>query len=134
MVEEAEHAGCITPGKTTLVEPTSGNTGIALAYVAAARGYKIILTMPESMSTERKLLLQGYGAELRLTPKEKGMVGAHLHVLECKDMLCWFAPVAVATLGLHWEYIAAPRGYKFVLTMPESMSTQRNLVLPGLCG
>jgi len=76
MVRDAEARGEITPGKTTIVESTSGNTGIALAWVAAARGYKIILTMPETMSIERRLLLKGYGAELVLTPGSGGMAGA----------------------------------------------------------
>jgi len=76
MIDAAEREGRIAPGKTTIIEPTSGNTGIALAMVAAARGYAMVLTMPDTFSVERRTMLKAYGAKLVLTPGAEGMRGA----------------------------------------------------------
>ena len=102
MIDDAERRGLLAPG-ATIVEPTSGNTGIGLALVAAVRGYRLILTMPESMSEERRRLVRAYGAEVRLTPAAEGMAGS----VRLADELRRLIPGAV-TLG-QFDNPANPR-------------------------
>ena len=86
MIEDAEERGLLQPG-ATIIEPTSGNTGVGLALVSAVKGYKLILTMPETMSVERRNLVKAYGAEVRLTPGKDGMTGAIRAAEQLRDQI-----------------------------------------------
>ena len=110
MIEDAEVKGVLTPG-ATIIEPTSGNTGVGLAFVAAAKGYKLILTMPDTMSVERRNLLKALGAELVLTPGADGMKGAIANNL--KILL---TPPCIYVLPA-WKYGEIPRG-KSISSLP----------------
>lgn len=92
MIEKAEQEGKLTPGGT-IVEPTSGNTGIGLAMVAAAKGYHLVIVMPETMSVERRKMMQGYGAELILTPGDAGMKGSIEKATELVNEKGYFMPM-----------------------------------------
>lgn len=112
MIDDAESRGLIEPGRSTIIEPTSGNTGIALAMIGASRGYRVVLTMPESMSIERRKLAAAYGAELVLTPAASGMQGA----VEMAEQLA--ASTEGAFLTRQFDNPANPRAH-YLTTGPE---------------
>lgn len=125
MIEDAEQRGLLQPD-SVIIEPTSGNTGVGLAMVAAVKGYKLILVMPESMSIERRRLMSAYGATFELTPREKGMKGAieHAHKMVTENPKAWM-PMQfdnVANIKIHREHTAQeilrdfPEGFDYMIT------------------
>jgi len=125
MIEDAEEKGLLQPG-TVIIEPTSGNTGVGLAMVAAVKGYKLILVMPESMSLERRRLVAIYGAQLELTPRDKGMAGAITRAMDMqKEIKDSWMPMQFdnpANVQVHYERTAKeiikdfPGGFDYVIT------------------